>query len=493
LAALLLICVSGAVFLAFYLTRQTDFLLVREIYTGDGTRLVRHAHRAGDVNVASIAFTPSSKVYESREVVLPLKRGLVHDSDCRLEIAPGARVVLSIINKGRLYVEAPSNARARIRIFARSQDWWRLDEGRAWLIGRSDKAGQDRELARLRFDLAVDREEIAAGGILSLQLHPHNPEHISRIGGALGDAPLLFFPSGDGLGARVVRAASGENGENGENGALGACDVPFMTAFAGIDCAIEDDDQRLAIWSFGQKGSWYMRSWRLPLKPFEANIAARDFFVRNARPFPRGAYPPLPRDWRQRWIEKRDEIMSDDKPAQDGVRLQAIFTNAVPLGLSSIPADGAFPLMPELRAPLVIPMEQYDRVSSPFGVVRHLTSTNGRAHRGIDFASPEGVSVRTPWPGKVVFADAIHTGGNTVIVHHGMGIFSCFMHLSAFRVQTGASLRAGQTVGLVGTTGLSTGPHLHYDLRVGNRAVDPSPYFIRSPFARDPVWKTLPR
>ena len=510
---LLLASLAGSVFLAFFLTRQTDFWVIREIRPAAGADLAEVPGAADTLAAASFAYTlPEIFQGVGQEVFFPLEKGMVGNSDCRIHVAPGVRVMLSILDKGRLYVEAPSNSRARIRLFVRQQDWWRLDEGRAWLIGSDDNVGSDRELERLRFDLAVDREEITAGGFLSLQLRPYNPEYIDRIGGALGDALLLFVPPDGGVDTRGASGAPGEDGVSGDSGEGGASAGGSiesdargepMIAFAGIDCALTAGDQRLAIWSFGHKGSWYMRSWRIPLKKFTSDRAALAFLARRARPFPATAYPPVPWDWRQRWEAKRDAIMAENNPARDWARLVKIYTNAVRLALPSRSGDNTprfvpgLGVMPELREPLIIPMARYDMVSSPYGIVRYITSSSGSAHRGVDFASPEGVAVRTPWPGEVVFAGSTPTSGNMLVVHHGMGIFSSFMHLSAFRAEPGAAdkptlLGAGATVGLVGTTGLSTGPHLHYELRMGNCAIDSTPYFVRSPFARDPNWKTLP-
>jgi hypothetical protein len=267
--------------------------------------------------------------------------------------------------------------------------------------------------------------------------------------------------------------------------ALPAAISPLMVAFAGIDCVLTNADQRLAIWTFGNTGSWYMRSWRVPLESFRADWAGLNLLARSARPYPRSVYPPVPRDWWQRWITKRNAIMEANKSGSDWRLLQPVYTNTAPLGEDFSSEERA------LRDFLLFPLARYDAVSSPFGLLRTITSTNATTHRGIAFAAPPVAEVRMPWPGQVVFADATITGGNTVIVHHGFGIYSSFMHLSAFRTTQGARVRRGEIVGLVGTTGLSTGPHLHYELRAGNRAIDPTPYFVRSPFARDLEWKAL--
>jgi hypothetical protein len=486
LGLLLLVTAAGSVFLAFYLTRQMDFLVVREILITNSAAAPSDASGAANAASGSRAMIALA-LPGGGEMTFPLAAGNTCDRDCRIELAPGVRAIFSILGHGRLYAESSLDARTRVRVFAHKKDWWRLDEGRAWLIGSDDSVGDDRELARLRFDLESDRETIKAGGLLVLRLRTHNPEHVARIGGALGDAPLLFVP--------VDAPNDISISENADPAEISAAllAVPAVTtniatlmlAYAGVDCALTNADQRLAIWSFGHKGSWYMRSWRVPLEGFAPDPAGRSLLARSARPYPRSVYPPVPRDWWQRWIIKRDTIMEASKSGKDWQRLEAVYTNAAPLGSDFTDEERG------LREPLRIPIARYDMVSSPYGVVRTLTVANGSWHRGVDFAAPPIAEARAPWPGMVVFADTTITSGNMVVVHHGFGIYSSFMHLSAFRAKPSARLRTGDIVGLVGTTGLSTGPHLHYELRAGNCAIDPTPYFVRSPFAREPAWKML--
>ncbi len=113
-------------------------------------------------------------------------------------------------------------------------------------------------------------------------------------------------------------------------------------------------------------------------------------------------------------------------------------------------------------------------ISTEFGTGR---SYNGgpvtNHHSGTDIAAPEGAPIVAAAPGRVVFAGLLATRGNTVIVDHGLGVFTSYSHMSRMDAQPGQVVAAGQQLGLVGMTGLATGPHLHWELVVGGQNVDP--------------------
>jgi len=94
-------------------------------------------------------------------------------------------------------------------------------------------------------------------------------------------------------------------------------------------------------------------------------------------------------------------------------------------------------------------------------------------HSGTDFRGAAGTPVRAPNAGKVVLAADLYYSGNTLILDHGFGLYSYFGHLSAFSVQEGDRVNAGQVLGKVGATGLATGPHLHWAVRLVGTRVDP--------------------
>lgn len=93
-------------------------------------------------------------------------------------------------------------------------------------------------------------------------------------------------------------------------------------------------------------------------------------------------------------------------------------------------------------------------------------------HTGIDFGGAVGTPIVAPANGIVTYADEMALHGNTMVVNHGLGVVSAYFHLSEFTVQVGDMVAQGEQIALGGDTGLSTGPHLHWDLRVNGQAVD---------------------
>jgi len=93
-------------------------------------------------------------------------------------------------------------------------------------------------------------------------------------------------------------------------------------------------------------------------------------------------------------------------------------------------------------------------------------------HTGVDFGGPLGTPIVTPANGEIVYAGELTLRGKTVVVDHGLGVMSAYFHLERLDVAAGERVTAGDQIGLGGSTGLSTGPHLHWDLRVNGVAVD---------------------
>jgi murein DD-endopeptidase MepM/ murein hydrolase activator NlpD len=115
-----------------------------------------------------------------------------------------------------------------------------------------------------------------------------------------------------------------------------------------------------------------------------------------------------------------------------------------------------------------------DPVGSPFGLRRILNGRPKSPHAGLDFRSPRGRQVLAPAPGTVVLTDDLYFTGKTVILDHGEGLFSLFAHLDRIECQPGQSLTTGDLLGRVGSTGRSTGPHLHWSIRLRGDRVDPA-------------------
>jgi len=114
-----------------------------------------------------------------------------------------------------------------------------------------------------------------------------------------------------------------------------------------------------------------------------------------------------------------------------------------------------------------------DEANSAFGTRSFYNGQARSPHTGADFLSPAGRPVKAPAGGRVVIADARYFTGNTVVIDHGMGLFSLLAHLSEIDVQSGATVTAGDVVGKVGATGRVTGPHLHWTVRLNGARVDP--------------------
>ncbi|MFV0410574.1 MAG: DUF5930 domain-containing protein [Paracoccus sp. (in: a-proteobacteria)] len=119
------------------------------------------------------------------------------------------------------------------------------------------------------------------------------------------------------------------------------------------------------------------------------------------------------------------------------------------------------------KLPLAMPVKSAFRFTSGFG------ARWGRAHKGIDLAGPVGTPIVATGDGVVKFAGRQSGYGNIIIVQHALGTETRYAHLSRIRVKTGQKVSRGSQIGDMGNTGRSTGPHLHYEVRVNGKAVNP--------------------
>lgn len=118
----------------------------------------------------------------------------------------------------------------------------------------------------------------------------------------------------------------------------------------------------------------------------------------------------------------------------------------------------------------------FARISSMFSMGRkHPILNKIRAHKGVDYAAPRGTPIKATGDGKVLLAGRRGGYGNTVIIQHGDTYRTLYGHMQGFAkgIKTGGSVKQGQVIGYIGTTGLSTGPHLHYEFQVNGVHVDP--------------------
>ncbi|MCS6860759.1 MAG: peptidoglycan DD-metalloendopeptidase family protein [Abditibacteriales bacterium] len=113
------------------------------------------------------------------------------------------------------------------------------------------------------------------------------------------------------------------------------------------------------------------------------------------------------------------------------------------------------------------------RLTSRFGSRYHPILRRAKWHTGVDLAAPWGATVRAAASGTVIFAGWKRAYGKTLVVDHGNGIATVYGHCSALLVSLGARVRRGQPIARVGSTGVSTGPHLHFEVRRGGKPVNP--------------------
>ena len=114
------------------------------------------------------------------------------------------------------------------------------------------------------------------------------------------------------------------------------------------------------------------------------------------------------------------------------------------------------------------------RISGVFGSQRIYNGTPKSPHSGLDVAAPEGTPIRAPAAGIVTFADPdLYLTGGTVLIDHGHGVSSSFLHLSRIDVKVGDRVEQGQVIAAVGATGRATGPHLHWGMNWFDTRIDP--------------------
>lgn len=135
-------------------------------------------------------------------------------------------------------------------------------------------------------------------------------------------------------------------------------------------------------------------------------------------------------------------------------------------------AYARFSSQPPNLLPIVQPVE--GRTSGVFGSRRFFNDQPRNPHSGIDWAAPTGTPIKSPAPGKVVVVGDFFFNGITVQIDHGGGFISMMCHLSEALVEEGQTIKRGAIIGKVGTTGRSTGPHLHWSVSLSGERIDPA-------------------
>jgi murein DD-endopeptidase MepM/ murein hydrolase activator NlpD len=118
----------------------------------------------------------------------------------------------------------------------------------------------------------------------------------------------------------------------------------------------------------------------------------------------------------------------------------------------------------------------YPRVSSDYGVRYHPIKKINKHHHGVDLAAPSQAPILSVASGKVVFSGSFNGYGKFITIQHPNGYTTHYGHCDKLQVEIGQYVSAGEVIGLVGSTGLSTGPHLHFEIRKNGKALDPENY-----------------
>lgn len=167
--------------------------------------------------------------------------------------------------------------------------------------------------------------------------------------------------------------------------------------------------------------------------------------------------------------QEKADVLTSDVVAAERDRVVAVWSQYTPVLL----------WRERFRRPISVDYP----TTSPFGQRRTYSVADiGNFHAGQDFGAPEGALIFAPAPGVVVLAEPLAVRGNAVILDHGGGVFTGYWHMSEIKVAPGMRVETGDVLGLVGNTGLSTGSHLHWELRINGVAVDPMQFLEEPPF-----------
>jgi murein DD-endopeptidase MepM/ murein hydrolase activator NlpD len=162
--------------------------------------------------------------------------------------------------------------------------------------------------------------------------------------------------------------------------------------------------------------------------------------------------------------------------SQDSINLTALIRQwaQIERGQQRIMGGGAAQVVVIGSGQVSFPVQA--EITSEFGYRMHPILGYEKFHSGLDFGADYGEVIRAAAPGYVIFAGWYGGYGNTVIIDHGNDVTTLYGHSDGLYVQEGQQVQRGEPIALVGSTGLSTGPHLHFELRSDGEPVDPLPY-----------------
>jgi murein DD-endopeptidase MepM/ murein hydrolase activator NlpD len=180
---------------------------------------------------------------------------------------------------------------------------------------------------------------------------------------------------------------------------------------------------------------------------------------------------------------KPDPALAEDDPASASLqqfyalRMTAMTGAAsIGIGMGDTKEASLRDWMRLASAPTLWPVQ--GRITASFGERIDPFSGEGAFHRGMDISAEIGTRIIAPADGVVQYADIMNGYGRAVVLDHGNGVTTLYGHLSGFAVSPGETIHRGDTLGYVGSSGRSTGPHLHYEVRIFNTPVNPHKYLL---------------
>ena len=138
------------------------------------------------------------------------------------------------------------------------------------------------------------------------------------------------------------------------------------------------------------------------------------------------------------------------------------------------------------QIPQVMPADLRS-ISSGFGYRRDPFRGTAAMHRGLDFSAPHGSPIHAAAAGRISYVGWRSGYGKTVEIDHGAGLKTRYAHMSRFNAEAGDTIAAGDVIGAIGSTGRSTGPHLHFEVRINNQAVNPRPFLETTPHVLEQI------
>jgi murein DD-endopeptidase MepM/ murein hydrolase activator NlpD len=233
--------------------------------------------------------------------------------------------------------------------------------------------------------------------------------------------------------------------------------LEYMERMIGNDQSILDDVRT-------QKTELETQKTALELKMAEAEklkkeAAAAKNYLATSQAQQQAALQENERD-RDELLEQMEQLEKDSKELEAKIReLQRQNTSGITGAITTWPTPG------------------YAYITSPFEIRRHPITGVVKLHTGVDIGAANRSKILAAGSGTVILASWYGAYGNAVIIDHGNGVSSLYGHMSSIAAQVGNPIVAGQVIGYVGSTGYSTGPHLHFEIRLDGTPTDPMVYF----------------